>query len=259
MRNLKRKVALITGAAKGIGKQTAISLAKKGIHLVINYRKNEKSAYELSKYLEDHFSIQTMVIQGDVSNSSDCESMIKKIMSVFGGVDILVHNAGPYIHERKKMSDYSLDEWNYLIHGNLTSVFYLSKLVIPYMRENQWGRIITLGFDRAETAPAWKYRSAFSAAKTGLVSLTKTIALEEANHGITCNMVCPGDITTDWKEKSQKEAWEIVDKETPVGRPGTGEDIARVIAFLCEDESSFITGSVINITGGKDVLGKIKE
>lgn len=126
------------------------------------------------------------------------------------------------------------------------------------MRENHWGRIINIGFDRAENSPGWKYRSAFAAAKTGLVSLTKTLAIEEAEHGITVNMICPGDISANFKEANIDDVREIKDNYTPVGRPGTGEDIARMIAFLCDKDSDFITGSIIQVTGGKDVLTKYR-
>ncbi|MFT9598622.1 SDR family oxidoreductase, partial [Mesobacillus sp.] len=102
----------------------------------------------------------------------------------------------------------------------------------------------------------WIYRSAFAAAKSGLASLTKTLALEEAENGITANMVCPGDITGEWKERTISESLNSLDSSVPVGRPGTGEDISRVISFLSNEDSSFITGSIIPITGGKDVLGK---
>ncbi len=155
------------------------------------------------------------------------------------------------------MADYEIKEWDYLINGNLNAVFYLSNLLIPYMRKQKWGRIITVGFDRVESAPGWIYRSAFAAAKSGLASLTKTIALEEAEHGITANMVCPGDIIGEWKEREIMESLKEKDDSVPVGRPGTGEDVSRVISFLADENSSFITGSVIPVTGGKDVLGKV--
>jgi 3-oxoacyl-[acyl-carrier protein] reductase len=122
------------------------------------------------------------------------------------------------------------------------------------MRKQHWGRIITIGFDRVESTPGWVFRSAFGAAKTALASLTKTIAIEEAEYGITANMVCPGDIISRWKEKSIDEA--IISDSVPVGRYGTGEDISRVISFLIDEKSDFITGSIISVTGGMDVLGK---
>lgn len=254
---MKIKTALITGGATGIGKRTAVQLAEKGINLVINYRNSEKEALELTAFLTGKYGTKNIAVRGDIAKPEDCRKIAVQAESFAHTIDILIHNAGPYVHERKKMTDYTEEEWNYIINGNLNTVFYLSRLLIPNMRKQKWGRIITIGFDRVETAPGWIYRSAFASAKSGLASLTKTIALEEAKNGITANMVCPGDIIDEWKEKDIAEAVLYEDKDSPVGRPGTGEDISRVISFLVEDESGFITGSVINITGGKDVLGKI--
>lgn len=253
---VKKKTALITGGASGIGKKTAQLLAENGYQIVINYRKSESEAVFLVKQLNDHYGTKNIAIQGDVANKEDCIRIVNESLSAYSSVDVLVHNAGPYIHERKKLTDYSFEEWDYLIQGNLTAVFYLSKLIIPVMRKQSWGRIITLGFDRVETTPGWIYRSAFAAAKTGLASLTRTIAMEEAEHGITANMICPGDITKEWKEKSIKESISLSGEKHSVGRLGTGEDIARVIQFLIDEQSDFITGSIIPVTGGVDVLGK---
>lgn len=252
---MKKKTALITGGAAGIGKKTAFLLAEKGYQLAINYRNSEREANDLASELKKTFGTKCIVIQGDVSKKEDCMKMINQMQSEYPSIDVVVHNAGPYIHERKKLSDYSFEEWDYLINGNLSAVFFLSKLVIPIMRQQRWGRIITLGFDRVETAPGWIYRSAFASAKSGLASLTRTIAIEEAEYGITANMVCPGDIVNEWKEKNIDEA--ISGGSAPVGRYGTGEDIARVISFLIDEKSDFITGSIIPVTGGMDVLGKV--
>lgn len=125
--------------------------------------------------------------------------------------------------------------------------------------KNGFGRIITYGFQDAEYTPGWVYRSAFSAAKVGLVSLTKTIALEEAEHGITANMVCPGNIVGEMKEAGIEEARMLRDQDTPIGRSGTGEDIARLISFLCEENSDMITGSIISATGGLDVINRHRK
>lgn len=254
---MRIKTALITGGATGIGKRTAVGLAEKGINLIINYRSSEKEALRLAEYLTERYRTKNTIVCGDISKSQDCEKIVAHAQDFTDTIDILIHNAGPYIHERKRMTDYTEEEWNYMISGNLNSVFYLTRHLIPNMRKQQWGRIITVGFDRVETAPGWIYRSAFAAAKSGLASLTKTIALEEAGNGITANMVCPGDIVNEWKEKDIAEAVLYDDADSPIGRPGTGEDISRVITFLVDDASSFVTGSVMNITGGKDVLGKI--
>lgn len=253
---MSKKYVLITGGASGIGRQIAEYLAKDGHALFINYRKSKEQAERFVAEIKRKYAVAAWAIAGDVACKEDCIHMYKQITTIVPGIDILIHNAGPYVHERKEVVQYEFSEWEYIIDGNLNGVFYLSKLFIPYMRQQKWGRIITFGFDRAETAPGWRYRSAFAAAKTGLVSLTKTLSMEEAPHGITVNMVAPGDIVPPWKEKTIAESREIVDRETPVGRPGTGEDIARVVSFLCHEDSSFITGSVIQVTGGKDVLAK---
>jgi 3-oxoacyl-[acyl-carrier protein] reductase len=251
------KTVLITGGSKGIGKRTAIAFAKKNFNIIINYRSNKQEAELFVATLKHQYDIQASAIKADISLPDECTELVEKSIQLFGKVDVLVHNAGPYVKDRKKFDDYLPDEWNYMINGNLNSVFYLSRLLVPYMREKQWGRIITTGFDRVETAPGWIYRSAFAAAKSGLASFTKTLALEEASNGITANMVCPGDIVGDWKESSIETAQKERDNSNPVGRSGTGEDLARVITFLASEESDFITGAVIPVTGGKDVLGKV--
>ncbi|MDQ0214408.1 3-oxoacyl-[acyl-carrier protein] reductase [Oikeobacillus pervagus] len=252
-----KKTVLITGGAKGIGKRIAYHLAEQGFNILVNYRTSQKEAEVLVSELESRFGVQAFSVKGDISSPTESEQLMIKCCTFVDGIDILIHNAGPYIKERKKSDDYSIEEWQYIMNGNLNSVFYLTRLALPYMRKKKWGRIITLGFDRVETAPGWIYRSAFAAAKTGVASLTRTIAIEEVNNGITANMVCPGDIIGDWKECKIEDGIKAVDGSTPVGRPGTGEDIARVISFLCSQQSDFITGSIIPVTGGKDVLGKV--
>lgn len=255
---MKKNTALITGSATGLGKRTAIELAKQGINIVLNCITSLESANELKKFIENNYAVEVIVVPGDVSYYSECEKIVKTAQEKIGKINILVNNAGTYVFERKEMIDYHLQEWEKVIQVNLTSVFYLTKLIIPTMRENGWGRIINIGFDRAENSPGWKYRSAFAAAKTGLVSLTKTLSIEEAEHGITVNMICPGDISPNFKEANIDDVRQLQDDYTPIGRPGTGEDIARMIAFLCDQDSDFITGSIIQVTGGKDVLTKYR-
>ncbi|MBA4537977.1 SDR family oxidoreductase [Bacillus aquiflavi] len=254
---MNEKTVLITGGASGIGRKTAEILAESGKNVIINYRHSQDKANELVQFLNERFHTNNIAIQGDISQLDDCERLVKKSLEKFPSIDIVIHNAGPYIHERKKVTNYTADEWNYLVNGNLNGVFYLSKLLIPQMRKKGWGRLITFGFDRIETAPGWIFRSAFAAAKVGVASLTRTIALEEAENGITANMVCPGDIIGKWKELSIAEVEGVSDTSSPVSRPGTGEDVGRVISFLCDEKSDFITGAIIPVTGGKDVLGKV--
>ncbi|BCB04388.1 SDR family oxidoreductase [Bacillus sp. KH172YL63] len=254
---MKEKVVLITGGSKGIGRRTVEEFSAQGYTVVLNYRQNDAFVQELITELTKTYDNQIIPIKGDIAIPDECERMVTEMWREVDCVDILIHNAGPYVKERKSFTEYTPEEWNYIVNGNLNGVFYLSKLIIPKMREKKWGRIITFGYDRVESAPGWIYRSAFAAAKAGLASFTKTIAMEEAQSGITANMVCPGDIVGDWKESDIDQAIGQDDPSTPVGRPGTGGDLSRVISFLCKEESDFITGAIIPVTGGKDVLGKV--
>ncbi|QPC48383.1 SDR family oxidoreductase [Mangrovibacillus cuniculi] len=254
---MNRRTAFITGGAKGLGKVTAERLAQEGYNVIVNYRNSKEEAQSLINQLRETYDIRAFSIKGDMTVKDDILHVVEEIKEQVGVIDVLVHNAGPYIKERKKLTDYTDDEWNELINGNLTSAFYLFREILPLMRKQNFGRVITFGYDRVDTTPGWIYRSAFASAKAGLASLTRTIALEEAEYGITCNMICPGDILPEWKESTISSAMEVDDKSIPVGRPGTGEDIARVVSFLCNEAADFITGSIIPVTGGKDVLGKI--
>ncbi|MDA3129808.1 SDR family oxidoreductase [Aliibacillus thermotolerans] len=247
--------ALITAGTKGLGKKVAEKLLEKGYSLTLSYRSDLQAVDRMKREWKEWQS-RLQFVQVDVTRQEQLQKMVEKAMEKFGRIDMLVNNAGPYIFERKKLIDYTTEEWNEMINGNLTAMFHLLKLVLPIMRKQQYGRIVTYGFQGAQTAPAWIYRSAYAAAKSGLVSLTKTISVEEAPYGITANMVCPGVVTDEFKEAGIEKAREITDTNTPVGRPATGEDIARTIAFLCEENSDMITGSIIEVTGGVDVLHK---
>lgn len=253
---MEQRVALVTGSASGLGVQTVIELAQQGYDIIINYRSSEAKALQLKEKV-DKLGVRCGLVQGDVSIKMDCQRIVSQTLDKFGRLDILINNAGPYIFERKKLVDYKDQEWELMINGNLNSVYYLAKEVIPIMRNNRWGRIINFGFNHAGQATGWMHRSAFAASKVGLVSLTKTLAQEECEHGITVNMICPGDIIGENKEKKISEVKEgETNNVAPVGRPGTGEDIARMVSFLCSEGSDFITGSIIEVNGGINVLGK---
>ncbi|MDQ0885896.1 3-oxoacyl-[acyl-carrier protein] reductase [Paenibacillus sp. V4I9] len=250
---LRGRTVLITGSAKGLGKMTAITLAQRGCHVAVNYVNSEKEAAELVLRLED-LGVRSVAVQGDVAKREDIIRMVEQTTSTLGPIDILVNNAGPFFRERRFFADYNIDEIEYLMRGNLLGVMELDHLVLPMMREKRWGRIIHFGFGKAAEARGWTHRAVYAAAKVGLVSFTKTLAEEEASHGITVNMICPGDIRGKNKERTMQEARLEIDGETPVGRPGTGEDVARVIDFLCLPASDFITGNIMDISGGLDPI-----
>ncbi|OEH93461.1 SDR family oxidoreductase [Bacillus solimangrovi] len=249
--------AFITAGSKGLGRKVTEKLLEQGYSVTVNYRSDNESVENMrSVYKELEHRLH--FVQGDVTKKEDIVRMVEEIKEKYGRIDLLIHNAGPYIFERKKLADYTDDEWYEMMNGNLSSVFHLFKQTVQIMRNQRFGRIITYGFQGAEHTPGWVNRSAFAAAKVGLVSLTKSIALEEAEYGITANMVCPGNIIGKMKETSISEARLIRDEHTPIGRPGTGEDIARTIVFLCEEDADMITGSVIEVTGGVDVINRFR-
>jgi 3-oxoacyl-[acyl-carrier protein] reductase len=250
---IERRVAVITGGAKGLGKQIAISLAETGCNIVVSYLRSESEARELVQQVEK-LGVEALAIQVDVTDSKALQKLVQHTTEHLGSVDILINNAGPFIRERRKFAEYTMREIQYLINSNFTAVMELDHLVLPYMRRNNWGRIIHFGFAHAGESRAWPHRAVYAAAKVGLVSFTKTLAVEEAENGITVNMICPGDIRGDNKEKKIRDVEHITDPESPRGRPGTGEDVARVASFLCSSASDFITGSMINVAGGMDPI-----
>lgn len=247
------KVALITGSAKGLGKKTALTLAEQGCHIALNYVHSESEARALQSEIEK-LGVRCIAVRADISRREEIETLANQVQDSLGTIDILVNNAGPFIRERRLFTDYSQGEILAMIDGNLVGTMLLDHLVLPGMRDKGWGRIIHFGFGHASESRAWPHRAVYAAAKTGLVSFTKTLAVEEASYGITVNMVCPGDIRGRNKEISIAEARELSDGETPLGRPGSGEDIARVISFLCHTDSDFITGNIMDISGGLDPI-----
>ncbi|ALS20692.1 SDR family oxidoreductase [Paenibacillus naphthalenovorans] len=252
----QRKTALITGSAKGLGKMTALLLADQGLDIIVNYVNSKQEAEELCGRIRQK-GVKCEAIQANVARGEDRERLVDEAVRRFGSIDILINNAGPFIRERRLFRDYKTQEILDLMQGNLLGVMHLDHLVIPMMRNKQWGRIIHFGFGHAAEARGWPHRAVYAAAKVGLVSFTKTLAVEEAASGITVNMICPGDIVGDNKERTIREVEHIHDDESPRGRPGTGEDIARVIRFLCEERSDFITGNIMDISGGLDPIRAI--
>lgn len=250
---LSGKIALVTGSAKGLGRRTALELAACGCDIALNYVKSREEAEAAAAEIRA-MGRKAVAIAADISKEEEADRLVSEVERQLGGVDILINNAGPFIRERKLFADYTRDEILYLLNGNLLGVMMLDHRVLPGMRKKGWGRIIHFGFGHAGEARSWPHRAVYAAAKVGLVSFTKTLAAEEAASGITVNMICPGDIRGSNKEKSIADVMGIEDEESPRGRPGTGQDVARVITFLCLPESDFITGSMIDVSGGLDPI-----
>jgi len=244
------KIALITGSASGLAVAIAHRLARAGFTLVLNYRQGRDACVALAKTLAHEHEIEAIALAGDMTRPTDIAQLIDEISARYGRLDVLVHCAGPFLFTRKRLTEYSDDEWDEMISGNLTSAFHLLRKTIPLMRPQGFGRIITVGFERVEDAPGWVYRSAYAAAKTGLASLTRTVAQEEWENGITANMICPGDIRGQDKENTLSADADWVGLRKPLGG-----DLAELTNFLLTREAQFVSGNIISASGFVDVLG----
>ncbi|GGA43990.1 putative oxidoreductase YtkK [Kroppenstedtia guangzhouensis] len=249
----QKPVALVTGSSGGLGRVAAEVLAEAGWSLAAHFRKNQESAREMVDQLAAK-GRQAHLFQADVSRRDEALQLVRGVEERLGRLDALIHAVGPFVRERRRFADYSLGDVDDMVDGNLKSALYMAHASLPLLRRSGCGRIILFGFGRAGEAPAWPDRAAYAAAKTGLVSFVKTLSVEEAPFGVTVNMVCPGDIVGENKLKRIVEVEGLRDEETPLGRPGSGEDVARVIRFLCEQKSGFVTGNIIQVTGGLDVI-----
>ncbi len=241
----KNRVALVTGASRGIGKEIALTLGRAGFRVAASYRTNKLAAQKVVNELRSAGS-QGTAISADITDANRAKELIDAVVRHFGRLDVLVNNVGNF--EWKPVIDSSLEEWHAIIASNLFTVFYASKFALPVMRRQHWGRVINMGAVGAERAFGQAKISAFSAAKAAIVAFSRSLALEEARNGITVNVVNPANI--DDKELSREEAERIADARYPVGRPATAQDVAEAVRFFTSDEAAFITGQVLNVSGG---------
>jgi len=243
--SLRNRVALVTGASRGIGREIAFALGRAGVRVAISYRTNRLGAQKVVDELR-RVGAEGVVFPTDVTDSARVAELIEAIVNRFGHLDILVNSVG--VFDWKPVVESTPEEWHSVVASNLFSVFYTTKFSVPVMRQKHWGRIINLGAVGAERAFGQAKISAYSAAKAGLVAFSRSVALEEAHNGITVNVVNPPVI--DEKALSLEEAEKLIDARFPVGRPATGRDVAEAVKFFASEEASFITGQVLNVSGG---------
>lgn len=239
------KVAFITGATRGIGRQIAITLAKEGFDIAINYRKENEDLIETKKMVEDQ-KVKCFTVQGDVSSFEDSERMVKDIIEEFNYIDILVNNAG--ITKDMLLMRMKKEDFESVIGVNLVGTFNITKNVIPYMMKNRSGRIINVSSVVGISGNAGQTN--YSASKAGIIGFTKSLAKEVGSRNILVNAVAPGFIETQMTDVLKEEVKEEISKTIPLKRMGTVEDVANVVKFLASKDSSYITGQVINIDGG---------
>lgn len=239
------KVAFITGATRGIGRQIAITLAKEGFDIAINYRKENEDLIETKKMVEDQ-KVKCFTVQGDVSSFEDSERMVNDIIEEFNHIDILVNNAG--ITKDMLLMRMKKEDFESVIGVNLVGTFNITKNVIPCMMKNRSGRIINVSSVVGISGNAGQTN--YSASKAGIIGFTKSLAKEVGSRNILVNAVAPGFIETQMTDVLKDEVKEEISKTIPLKRMGTVEDVANVVKFLASKDSSYITGQVINIDGG---------
>ncbi|MGO8785925.1 MAG: SDR family NAD(P)-dependent oxidoreductase [Terriglobia bacterium] len=242
---LRNRVALVTGASRGIGKEIALALGRAGLRVAVAFRTNKLGAQQVLSDLRAA-GTEGLACATDVTDPARVKELIDAIAKHFGRLDVLVNNVGDF--EWKPVVESTVEGWSSIIVSNLYSVFYTTKFALPVMRRQRWGRVINLGAVGAERAFGQAKISAYSASKAAIVAFTRSVALEEARHGITANVVNPPVI--DEKELSLEEAQRLTDVRFPVGRPATGRDISEAVKFFASEEASFITGQVLNVCGG---------
>lgn len=239
------KCALITGATRGIGKQIAITLAKQGYNIALNYRKENEELENTKKEIEK-IGVQILAVKGDVANFEDCENFVKQVIERFGQIDVLVNNAG--ITKDMLLMRMKKEDFEQVIDTNLVGTFNVTKNVEPYMMKARSGRIINISSVVGISGNAGQTN--YSASKAGIIGFTKSLAKEIASRNILVNAVAPGFIETNMTDVLKDDVKQEIAKNIPLKRMGTTQDVANVVKFLASDDSSYITGQVINVDGG---------
>ena len=242
---LSNQVALVTGSSRGIGKATAIELARHGASVVVNFLSSKDAASETVKTIES-LGGKAILVQADVSKEDQVDHMIDTIVNTWGKLDILVNNAG-INRDRLILRMTSLD-WDDVMSINLKGAFLCVKKIVPHMIKARYGRIInTSSIIGLVGNPG---QTNYSASKSGLIGFTKSLAREIASRNITVNAIAPGYISTDMVETVSDKTRKMILDKIPLNRFGNVQEVAATIAFLCSQEASYITGQVIVIDGG---------
>ena len=257
-RQLAGKTALVTGSTSGIGLGIAHALAAQGANIVFNGFGNTATIDQLQKSTASDHGVQTSYSGADMSKPAEIEQMMKEAAARFGGVDILVNNAG--IQHVANIEDFPVDRWDAVIAINLTASFHTTRLALPHMQQKNWGRIINIASVHGLVASAGK--SAYVAAKHGLIGLTKVTALENAHTGITCNAICPGWVLTPLVQKQvdaragaeqippEQAKKELLMEKQPSGEFVTPEELGAMAVFLCSPAANQVRGAAWNMDGG---------
>ena len=242
---LKDKIALVTGASRGIGAAIAKRLASEGAKVAINYNSSKEQALQVLSAVQE--VSEGMLVQGDVSVQADAEKVLSQVIENWGKIDILVNNAG--INRDKLLMRMDAADWDDVMNVNLRGTFLCTKLVLPYLIKQRRGNIVNVSSVVGLSGNPGQVN--YAASKAGLVGFTKALAREVASRNITVNALAPGFITSGGMvDELSSDAKETILKKIPMGRFGTVDEVAECCLFLCSDQSSYITGQVITMDGG---------
>jgi len=242
MADMAGQVALVTGGVRGIGRAISERLHARGVKVAAGYSGNKEAA---QNFVDDHPG--SSVHQGNIGSHEDCERVIQEVLEQHGQLDILVNNAG--ITADKTVRKMTTEDWDRVVQVNLSGAFYLSRAILQHMLDRGYGRIINISSIIGESGNIGQAN--YAAAKAGLFGLTMSLAQETARKGITVNDVAPGYILTEMVAAVPKEALDKVVAKIPVGRLGEPDEVARVVEFLADPDSGFITGQIYSVNGGQ--------
>lgn len=244
MIDLSHKNALITGSARGLGRDIALSLAGCGANVVIHYYKSRDRAEGLVHQIRN-LGRQAFSFSADLTKFGQVNNLFQKVQQRYGSVDILINNVGNFL--QKSLDQTSIQEWHDILESNLNSTFYCCKAALPLMRRQQYGRIINIALANADRIQAFKNITPYAIAKTGVLILTRSLAVEEAKNNITVNAVSPGLYDNGSLTKSEILAHS---RHVPQGRVGRAHDLIGAIHYLLSDEAEYVTGANIIVSGG---------
>jgi 3-oxoacyl-[acyl-carrier protein] reductase len=238
MKTLEKKIALVTGSSRGMGRNIALRLSDHVAGVVIHYRRDRDAAMSVVEEIRAKGKL-SVCIRADLTKEKEAQLLVLRSGERIAAIDILVNNYGPILVKPWEMLE--PEDWDHMFQSNLESAFYCIKAVLAGMRKKRWGRIINLGFSRVEQLVAYQRIVPYAIAKTGLLILTRSVAASTAADGITVNMVSPGLMEGGALPK---------DKNIPKGRFGRFEDVSNAVLFLASEQSSYITGANIIVSGG---------
>ena len=241
-------VAVITGAGKGIGRETCLRLAKDGYKIAVCYNNSKEEAEKTAEDIVAAGGV-AKVFALDITDSQKVNSVFAEIEKDFGEIAVLVNNAG--IAEQSLFTDITDEMWHKMIETNLSGAFYCTRAVLPFMIHRKSGKIINIASIWGETGGSCEVH--YSSSKAGLIGMTKALAKEVGFSGITVNCVSPGEILTDMTSHFDEDTMQELKSETPLGRIGRPEDVAGAVAFLASGDADFITGQDVAVNGGMNI------